>query len=109
MEKISESAETQEGDTTAAAQPLFTDVMELEAHTQTNTTSTENSSVQNVDVTARARVAHVQHQELPISKNVQSDLDIWARIREYEKQMAEEGFTQVLSKKQQKEVKKQVL
>jgi hypothetical protein len=36
-------------------------------------------------------------------------LDLWARIREYDKRMAEEGFTQVLSKKQQKEAKKQVL
>jgi len=44
LEKISESAETQEGDTTAAAQPLFTDVMELEAHTQTNTATIEKSS-----------------------------------------------------------------
>jgi len=36
-------------------------------------------------------------------------LDIWARIKEYGQRMAEEGFTQVLSKKQQKDAKKQVL
>jgi len=36
-------------------------------------------------------------------------LDLWARIREYDKRIADEGFMQVLSKKQQQEVKKQVL
>jgi len=33
------------------------------------------------------------------SRNIQNDLDLWARIREYDKRIAEEGFTQVLSKK----------
>ena len=30
------------------------------------------------------RVTPAQHREVYISKNVQSDLDLWARIREYE-------------------------
>lgn len=38
LEKISETSETQEGETTAASQPSFADVMEFEAHTQTNIT-----------------------------------------------------------------------
>ena len=54
-------------------------------------------------------VTPAQHQEILVLKNVQSDLDLWARIREYDQRMADEGFTQVLSKKQQKAVKKQVL
>jgi len=83
--------------------------MELERSTynqgipivETNDATTENDET-NVDlnVTAPVRVNHVQHQEIPVSKNVQSDLDLWARIREYDKRMAEEGFTQVLTKKQ---------
>jgi hypothetical protein len=43
------------------------------------------------------------------SKNVQHDLDLWARIKEYDQLTAKEGFTQVLSKKQQLNMKKQVL
>jgi len=43
------------------------------------------------------------------SRNVQNDLDLWARIREYDQRMAKEGFTQVLSKPQQKQLKKQVI
>jgi len=113
LERISETAETQEDEATAATQPLFTDVMELEAHTQTNAASTEINAGMNVEIqqddNASERVAPVLHHEIPISKNVQSDLDLWARIREYDQQMAEEGFTQVLSKKQQKDLKRQVL
>jgi len=55
------------------------------------------------------RVTPAQHREVQISRNVQNDLDLWARIREYDKRTAEEGFTQVLSKKQQQAQKKQVL
>ncbi|RHN51098.1 hypothetical protein MtrunA17_Chr6g0464731 [Medicago truncatula] len=44
--------------------------MELEVRTQTNNAENENSSDQNLDVTAPVRVAHVHHQEIPISKNV---------------------------------------
>jgi len=35
--------------------------------------------------------------------------DLWARIKEYDQRPAKEGFTQVLSKKQQLNMKKQVL
>lgn len=42
-------------------------------------------------------------------KNVQNDLDLWGRIKEYDQRTAKEGFTQVLSKKQQLKMKKQVL
>lgn len=106
LEKVSDFAETQEGDTSAASQPRFTDVMEFEVQTQTNSAEVETIAA---DVNIPACVAPVQHHEIPIAKNVQNDLDLWARIREYDKRMAEEGFTQVLSKKQQKEAKKQVL
>lgn len=39
------------------------------------------------------------------SKNVHNDLDLWARIKEYDQRAAKEGFTQVLSKKQQLNMK----
>jgi hypothetical protein len=107
LEKISDAAEAQEGDTTATSRPIFTDVLELEAQTQTHSAEVEIIAEDANNVPAR--VAPIQHHEIPISKNVQHDLDLWARIREYDKRMAEEGFTQVLSKKQQKEAKKQVL
>ena len=42
--KISETAETHVDDTTATSQPSFTDVMELESHTQTNTATNEASN-----------------------------------------------------------------
>ena len=99
----------------ATTQSPFLDVIELErsAHTQTipRTAGNDVSDETNVEIKAIAPVRgnHVQHHEIPISKNVQSDLDLWARIREYDQQMAEEGFTQVLSKKQQQAVKKKVL
>jgi len=113
LEKISEITETQEAETTAASQTSFTDVMELEAHTQTNTTENSITDDMNVEIMQEAnapvRVAPIQHQEIPVSKNVQSDLDLWAHIREYDQRIAAEGFTQVLSKKQQQAMKKQVL
>jgi len=55
------------------------------------------------------RVTSAQHREVHISRNVQNYLDLWAGIREYDKRTAEEGFTQVLSKKQHQAHKKQVL
>lgn len=55
------------------------------------------------------RVTPTQHREVHISRNFQNDLDLWDRIREFDKRIAEEGFTQVLSKKQQQAQKKQVL
>ena len=48
----------------------------------------------------------IQHQEIQVTKNVQDDLDLWARIREYDQRMAEEGLTQVLSRKQQQALQK---
>lgn len=54
--------------------------MELEAHTQTHTATNEASDeitiVSMQDDTAPVRVAPVQHQEIPVSKNVQNDLDL---------------------------------
>jgi hypothetical protein len=44
-----------------------------------------------------------------VSKNIQDGLDLWARIREYDQRMADEGFTQVLTKAQKQTRKKQVL
>lgn len=44
-----------------------------------------------------------------VSKNIQDGLDLWAGIREYDQQMADEGFTQVLTKAQKQTRKKQVL
>jgi len=55
------------------------------------------------------QVTTVQQQEAHTSKNIQSGLDLWARIREYDQRTAEEGFTQVLSKQQKQARKKQVL
>jgi len=46
-----------------------------------------------------------QHETHP-SKNIQSGLELWARIREYNQQTVAEGFTQELSKKQQQAMKK---
>ena len=55
------------------------------------------------------QVTTVQQQEAHTSKNIQSGLDLWARICEYDQRTAEEGFTQVLSKQQKQARKKQVL
>jgi hypothetical protein len=105
LEKIVETAETQDDEHTATTQPPFIDVMELEAQTNTALTDVEIQQ----DHNAPKRAVLVQHHQIPVSQNVQHDLDLWARIREYDQRMAAEGFTQVLSKKQQKDLKKQVL
>jgi hypothetical protein len=100
-------------DAEVTAAPQFNDVMELEEHTQTSNIHNEVSADMNMeimqDVTKPVCVTSVQHQEIPVTKNVQNDLDLWARIREYDQRMENEGFTQTLSKKQQQAVKKQVL
>jgi hypothetical protein len=44
-----------------------------------------------------------------VSKNIQDGLDLWARIREYDQRMADEGYTQVLTKAQKETRKKLVL
>lgn len=85
--------------------------MELERNAQTQTRP--NITAKNVsnetevqimhDNIAPVRVFPAQHQDVQVSKNVQRDLDLWARIREYDQRTADEGFTQVLSKKQQRQ------
>lgn len=55
-----------------------------------------------------SQVPIAQNETLP-SKNIHSDLELWARIREYDQRTAAKGLTQVLSKKQQQAMKKQVL
>ncbi|KEH26717.1 DUF4283 domain protein [Medicago truncatula] len=61
LEEISDSAEAQEEDITAAAEPLFTDVMELEAQTQTHSTYVELFTEEANNVPAR--VAPLQHHD----------------------------------------------
>lgn len=60
MEESYEAAEAQEEDITAAAEPFFTDVMELEAQTQTHSTDVELITEEANNVPAR--VAPLQHQ-----------------------------------------------
>ncbi|KEH26132.1 DUF4283 domain protein [Medicago truncatula] len=61
LEKISDAAEAQEEDITAVAEPLFTDVMELEAQTQTHSTDVELITEEANNVPAR--VAPFQHHD----------------------------------------------
>jgi len=91
--------------------------MELERNAQTQTrpniTAKNESNETEVQI-MHDNIAHVHvfptlHQDVKVSKNVQRDSDLWARIREYDQRTTDEGFTQVLSKKQQQAVKKQVL
>jgi len=87
--------------------PLDTKTM---AHTiDTNANDDTDVEIKNDNIMQPLRVTPAQHRQVQISKNIQSDLDLWARVREYDQQTAEEGFTQVLSKKQQQAKKKQVL
>lgn len=44
-----------------------------------------------------------------VSKNIQDGLDLWARVREYDQRMADEGYTQVLTKAQKQTRNKVVL
>jgi len=67
-----------------------------------------DTDVNLIDSAPHDVVPIVQHETHP-SKNIQSGLELWARIREYDQRTAAEGFTQVLSKKQQQAMKKQVL
>jgi len=93
-------------------QPSF-DVMTMEHSARVPTKQTETAGKARDEATEVSvipvRDVSIQPQEIQVSQNVQSDLDLWARIREYDQQMAEEGFTQVLSKKQQQTMKKQAL
>lgn len=91
------------------------DVMALEqtANSQMMSNNTGNNASDEAvtgithDTPVRAFPTH--HQEIQVSKIVQRDLDLWARIREYDQWTADEDFTQILSKKQKQAVKKQVL
>ena len=46
-----------------------------------------------------------QLQEVHSNKNIKHDLELWARIRKYDQRTVDEGFTQVLTKKQKQTVK----
>jgi len=118
LEEITETQEdSHDVNTVAIPQPPFIDVRELERNAQTQTrTNITTKNVSNEtevqimhDNIAPVRVFPAQHQDVQVSKNVQRDLDLWARIREYDQRTADEGFTQVLSKKQQQAMKKKVL
>lgn len=50
-----------------------------------------------------------RQQHVHSSMNIQNGLDLWARIREYDQRMADEGFTQVLTKAQKQNRKMQVI
>jgi len=102
--------------TTMSQNPVqeeFEATFTFEAHADVTTTRTDRLPItsthvleeiaanQNIDGnvaayddTTAVAVQPVAHS----SKNVQNDLDLWARICEYDQRMAEEGFTQVLSK-----------
>lgn len=101
------------GGTAAPLQHSSFDVMAFEHSTQAQSRPIEIAHTTRQDDTdmnvAPARAGSIRHHEIPVTKNVQNDLDLWARIREYDQRMATEGFTQVLSKKQQQTLKKQVL
>lgn len=61
------------------------------------------------NITDDAEVSPLVQQQVHISRNIQNGLDLWARIREYDQRMADEGFTQVLTKAQKQNRKKQVI
>jgi len=105
--------ENANGDSAKLHQQASFDAMTLEHSAQVppkpiETTSNSCDDVNDVSAIP-VRDVSIQHQEILVSKNVQSDLDLWARIREYDQRMVDEGFTQVLSKKQQQVMKKHVL
>nr|ABD28740.2 hypothetical protein MtrDRAFT_AC149208g40v2 [Medicago truncatula] len=52
-------------------------------------------------------VASLQQQEVHPCKNIQHDLDLWERVREYDKRSAAEDFMPVLNRKQRHELKLQ--
>jgi hypothetical protein len=113
VEEITTEVESQQNNASVALQQHSSfDVMALEHSAQISRpiVPTENSREEIHEVNATpAHAVSIQPQEIQVTKNVQHDLDLWARICEYDQRMAEEGFTQVLSKKQQQALKKQVL
>jgi hypothetical protein len=54
-------------------------------------------------------VADLQQLEVHPSKNIQHGLDFWERVREYDKRLAAEDFTPVLTRKQKQKHKLQLL
>ena len=75
--------------------------IQSEAHQGTNN--------QHAEATSKTSQVPIEKHETHASENIQSGLELWARIREYDQQTATEGLTQVLSKKQQQAMKKQAL
>jgi len=52
-------------------------------------------------------VASLQQQEVHPNNNIQHGLDLWERVREYDKRSADEDFTSVLTRKQKQKLKLQ--
>ena len=52
-------------------------------------------------------VSSLQQQEVHPSKNIQHGLDLWERVREYDKRSAAEDFMPVLTRKQRQKLKLQ--
>jgi len=75
--------------------------IQSEAHQGTNN--------QRAKATSKTSQVPIVKHETHHSENIQSGLELWARIREYDQRTAAEGLTQVLSKKQQQAMKKQVI
>lgn len=67
-----------------------------------------NNITDDAEVNLSFQVPPVQ-QHVHSSRNIQNGLDLWARIREYDQRMADEGFTQVLTKAQKQNRKMQVI
>jgi len=86
--------------------------IQSEAHQSINLQHAEVNSNEDAEVQIlkdQSQTSQVPIAQTHTSKNIQSGLELWARIREYDQQTAEEAFTQVLTKKQQQTRKKQVL
>ena len=90
----------------ASVTPVLTRKQKQNLKTQFLDGKQPNVEIMNDTTIQPVRVTPAQYCEVQISTNVQSDLDLWARIREYDQRTAEKGFTQVLSKKQQQAKKK---
>lgn len=67
-----------------------------------------NNNTDDVEANLSLQVPSVQP-EVHNIRNIQNDLDLWASIHEYDQLMADEGFTQVLSKSQNQSLKNQVI
>jgi len=86
--------------------------IQSEAHQSINLQHAEVNSNEDAEVQIlkdQSQTSQVPIAQTHTSKNIQSGLELWARIWEYNQRTAEEGFTQVLTKKQQQARKKKVL